>query len=343
MGDAEFGYDRDMEFLSGFVDLQVNGYAGVDFSSPDLSLAAVDETSRALYRRATLAFCPTVVTSPEQVYRQALPVLAQAIRAQMHSGSSGCSRLAGIHLEGPFISPEEGAVGAHPRQYVRAPSLAVFDELYALAGGHIALLTLAPELPGALDLIRHARACGVTVSIGHTLANADQIMAAVEAGASLSTHLGNGCPNYIHRHHNPLWPQLAAAGLSAMLITDGHHLPPELIAVALAAKGAGHVIVTSDASPAAGCPPGEYTFFGTHALLEPSGRLRNLESDTLAGSSATLLDCMNFLANLGRLDEAALWQVGRDNPLNVLGLSLADLPAGVVTFKNNGFEPGQSS
>jgi N-acetylglucosamine-6-phosphate deacetylase len=328
-----------MDFLSGFVDLQVNGYAGVDFSSPDLSLAAVDETTRALYRRGTLAFCPTVITSPEQVYRQALPVLAQAMQAQSHpGGAEGRSRLCGIHLEGPFISPQEGAVGAHPRQYVRQPSLALFDELYTLAGGCIALLTLAPELPGAQDLIQHARAYGVTVSIGHTLANADQIMAAVEAGATLSTHLGNGCPNYIHRHHNPLWPQLAAQGLSAMLITDGHHLPPELIAVALAAKGAGRVIVTSDASPAAGCPPGEYTFFGTRALLEPSGRLRNLESDTLAGSSATLLDCMNHLSSLGRLDEAGLWQVGRDNPLRVLGLSSADLPVGVVAFTNNLFE-----
>lgn len=123
-----------------------------------------------------------------------------------------------------------------------------------------------------------------------------------------------------------------------MLITDGHHLPPELIAVALAAKGPGRVIVTSDSSPAAGCPPGEYTFFGTRAQLEPSGRLRNLEGDTLAGSSATLFDCMNYLASLGLLDEAALWQVGRDNPLKVLGLPLAALTSGVVYFKNTHFE-----
>jgi N-acetylglucosamine-6-phosphate deacetylase len=214
----------------------------------------------------------------------------------------------------------------------------LFDELYTLAGKQLALLTLAPELPGASDLIRHARACGVTVSIGHTLADTRAIQAAIDAGATLSTHLGNGCPNYIHRHHNPLWPQLAAAGLSAMLITDGHHLPPELIAVAVAAKGPERVIVTSDSSPAAGCPPGEYTFFGTHALLEPSGRLRNLESDTLAGSSATMLDCMNFFASLGILDEPALWQVGRDNPLKILAKFCMDLPPGRVSFNNNRFE-----
>jgi N-acetylglucosamine-6-phosphate deacetylase len=331
-----------MDFLSGFVDLQVNGYGGVDFSSPGLTLAAVEETTRALYRRGTLGFCPTLVTSAVQVYRQVLPVLAEVMRTQIHAGSDERSRLCGIHLEGPFISPEDGAVGAHPRQHVQLPSLAFFDELYALAGGQIALLTLAPELPGAIDLIRHACAKGVRISIGHTLANADQIKAAVEAGAMLSTHLGNGIPNYIQRHHNPLWPQLALTGLSAMLITDGHHLPPDLIAVALAAKGRERVMITSDSSPAAGCPPGEYTFFGTRALLEPSGRLRNLESDTLAGSSATLLDCMNYLAGLGLLDEAALWQVGRDNPLKVLELSPADLPAGRIAFVNGRFqEQGQ--
>jgi N-acetylglucosamine-6-phosphate deacetylase len=324
--------------LSGFVDLQVNGYAGVDFSSPGLTLAEVGKAARALYLRGTLAFCPTVITSPVEVYRRSLPVLAEAIRSQARLDAQPGSLLAGIHLEGPFISPEEGAVGAHPRQHVRPPSLALFDELYLLAGGQVALLTLAPELPGALDLIRHACARGVTVSIGHTLADAKDIRAAVEAGATLSTHLGNGCPNYIHRHRNPLWPQLAAPGLSAMLITDGHHLPPELMAVALAAKGPGRAIVTSDSSPAAGCPPGEYTFFGTHALLEPSGRLRNLDSDTLAGSSATLLDCMNVLAGLGLLDEAALWQVGRDNPLKILGKSLAVLPPGLVSFANHQFE-----
>jgi N-acetylglucosamine-6-phosphate deacetylase len=169
--------------LSGFVDLQVNGYGGVDFSGPGLTRAAVDQVAQALYRRGTLAFCPTVITSPVEVYQETLPVLARSIQAQSLSGAEGRSLLCGIHLEGPFISAEEGAVGAHPRQYVLAPSLALFEELYALAGGQIALLTLAPELPGATDLIRHARAYGVTVSIGHTRADAREIQAAIDASA----------------------------------------------------------------------------------------------------------------------------------------------------------------
>jgi N-acetylglucosamine-6-phosphate deacetylase len=308
---------------SGFVDLQLNGYRGVDFSSPQLTLADVFTTADRMAQRGTLAFCPTVVTTSMETYRHVLPLLAEAIRAPQSRG-----RLLGIHLEGPFISPQEGAVGAHPRARVVPPSRAVWDELYALADGQVALLTLAPELPGAVELIRHAVELGVAVSIGHTLADGRSIRAAVEAGASLSTHLGNGCPNLLHRHNNPIWPQLAASQLTAMLITDGHHLPDDVIGAFLAAKGARRAIITSDSSPAAGLPPGEYEFFGARALLEPSGRLRSLASDTLAGSSATLFDCMNRLAALHMLSEAELWQVGRDNPLAALRKTQADLPPG---------------
>jgi N-acetylglucosamine-6-phosphate deacetylase len=315
---------------SGFVDLQVNGYGGVNFSDPALTAEQVSAAADQLARRGTLAFCPTVITAPLEVYRAVLPLLGS-----LAAGSGG--RLLGIHLEGPFISSEDGAVGAHPRQHVLPPSPALFEELFALSGGQIRLLTLAPELPGAPELIRAAAALGVVVSIGHTLATAREIHAAVEAGARLSTHLGNGCPNLLHRHHNPIWPQLASRDLTAMLITDGHHLPPDLIAAILAAKGPERAVVTSDSAPAAGCPPGEYAFFGTRALLEPSGRLRNLQADTLAGSSAVMLDCMNHLAALNLLDEAGLWQVGRDNPLAVLGLDAASLPPGPVRFTGGRF------
>lgn len=316
---------------SGFVDLQVNGWAGTSFSDPDLTPDQVAQAACALAVRGTLAFCPTVITSSPETYRRVLPVLARAVEND--------PRLLGIHLEGPFISPEDGALGAHPREHVRLPSIGLFEEYYALAGGQIVLLTLAPELPGAPALIRRAVELGVAVSLGHTLADAAAIRAAVEAGATLSTHLGNGCPNWVHRHENPIWPQLAARELAAMLITDGHHLPPSVIAAFLAAKGPEKVIITSDAAPAAGLPPGDYAFFGTRARLEPSGRLRNLERDTLAGSSAAMLDCMNFLAGLGLLSEADLWRAGRDYPLAALGKSVAGLPAGGnVYFDQDHFE-----
>lgn len=305
--------------VSGFVDLQVNGFGGINFSSTSLSVAQVFSVAESLANRGTLAFCPTVITSSLEIYRHALPVLAEAMNAPVGQG------MFGIHLEGPFISPEDGARGVHPRAYVQNPSRPLFDELFRLAKGRVSLLTIAPELPGAAEIIHHAVTLGVSVSIGHTLADAATIRTAVQAGARLSTHLGNGCPNLLHRHNNPLWPQLAASDLSSMLITDGHHLPSEVITAFLKAKGTDRIIVTSDVSPAAGCPPGEYLFFGSRVLLEPGGRLRNLEQDTLAGSASTMIDCMNYLANLALLSEDELWQVGRDNPLAILGKTQSDL------------------
>ncbi len=320
--------------LSGFVDLQVNGFGGVNFSSTTLTVEQVTLVVAALAGRGTSAFCPTVITSPLATYRRALPVLAEAMRSPECAGS-----LLGIHLEGPFISPVEGAVGAHPAEHVQAPSLERFDELYHLAEGRVSILTLAPELPGALELIEHAARLGVQVSIGHTLADDRDVRRAVEAGARFSTHLGNGCPNLLHRHHNPIWPQLASPDLSAMIITDGHHLPPPVIAAFLAAKGVERTLVTSDVAPVAGCPPGEYSLFGSRVLLEPGGRLRSLERDNLAGSASTMLECMNFLAGLGLLSEEELWRVGRDNPLAALGARPSDLHAeGRVAYSGGRFQ-----
>src|SRR3990172_6716789 len=148
---------------SGFVDLQVNGYAGVDFSSRELTLAQITTATQALYAQGTLACLPTIITAPWAVYQHVLPCLAQAI-----ASPQGRPHLLGIHLEGPYISPEDGARGVHPKAHVRLPSCREFEALFELAEGRIRLLTLAPELPGAADLIRLAAGLGVTVSIGHT-------------------------------------------------------------------------------------------------------------------------------------------------------------------------------
>ncbi len=302
--------------MSEFVDLQVNGFGGVDFCSAELTVDAVRQVADALRERGTAAFCPTVITSSPESYRHVLPVLARAAELPDLKG-----RLLGVHLEGPFISPEDGAVGAHPRSHVQTPGAGAFDRLHELLGGHLRVITLAPEQPGALAVIRRAVECGVSVSVGHTLADADAIHAAVAEGATLSTHLGNGCPNRVHRHHNPLWPQLAAAELTAMIITDGHHLPPEFVKAVIAAKGAEHVIVTSDAAPVAGCAPGEYDLWETRVRVEECGRISNLRADTLAGSAATMRECAAWLESLRCLDETGLRHVTRDNALAVVGLT----------------------
>lgn len=304
--------------VPGFVDLQVNGYGGADFSDPGLTVDQVLAAATALAARGTVAFCPTVITSSPDTYRKVLPVLAEAAGERQGRG------ILGIHLEGPFISSREGAVGAHAAAHVQAPDTALFDELWRLSGRRVSLLTLAPEVPGAVALIRHARRLGVAVALGHTLCGPCDVAEAVACGASLSTHLGNACPNLLDRHHKPIWAQLDSP-LDAMLITDGHHLPPAVIRTIMRAKGTGHVILTSDSAAVAGLPPGDYRCAGRPVRVTATGRVDNLLAPTLAGSSATMLDCVNHLASLGFADEALLTRVACDNPLAAIGSTRAAL------------------
>ena len=331
-----------MLIRGGFVDLQVNGFLGVDFSSAELTMDAIREVTRALADRGTGAYCPTIISSPMETYRRNLPMLAAAMRDPDMK-----DRLLGIHLEGPCISPEDGARGAHARENVRRPDPAFFDEAQKLAEGNVVLLTVAPEVEGGPGLIRHvaARSPQTAVGIGHSLADRAQVAAAVEAGAKFSTHLGNGIPSTVNRHNNPIWPQLADDRLSAFLITDGHHLPADYIRVALRAKGVRRCIVTSDSSSVGGMPPGEYFALGRKVVIEPSGKLRCADSEYLAGSSACILECMNHLASLGFLKPADLVRTGRDNPLALLSgrkkVRLPETPE--VRFEDGRFVAGKGS
>lgn len=297
----------------GWVDLQVNGFAGIDFSAPGLTVEAVGQVAEELARRGTAAFCPTMVTSPLEVYEQNLPVLAKAAERP----GPGAAIL-GIHLEGPFISPEDGARGAHSRDSVRLPDVDLFRRLDDLAGGRVVLLTLAPELPGAPAVITTATELGVTVSLGHHLASETAISRACDCGARAVTHFGNGIPNLLPRHPNPLWSQLAEPRLTLMLIADGHHVPASLIRVVFQCRGAGGTIVVSDAAPVAGLPPGPYRTLGQQVELEPSGRLWNPVGKHLVGSSASMRECMEFLDSLQLADETGLQRVGRENALALI-------------------------
>jgi N-acetylglucosamine-6-phosphate deacetylase len=215
---------------------------------------------------------------------------------------------------------------------MRRPDRDYFRALQEMALGEIKLLTLAPELDGAIDLIDDVRKkYDTSISLGHHLAGRKTICDAVAAGASLITHLGNGCPNLIHRHANPIIHQLANEGLSAGLITDGQHIPEDFIRVVLKCKGAEGVFVVSDSAPIAGLPPGTYTNMGIRVCLTPSGRIEQLDAPYLAGSGFTMAQCMRFLRSLQFLSEDDLWRVGYENPLRILGrsetcLAQADLP-----------------
>lgn len=310
--------------IPGFVDLQVNGFVGVDFSSDELTAEAFLRAGRALVARGTAAFLPTLITGPEARLRRNLTLIAAALK----SDPELAAHVLGFHLEGPFISKEPGAVGAHDPASARAPDTVFFNRLVDWTGGRLRLLTIAAELPEAAELARHATARGVTVSCGHQLAGPDDLARLADAGAAALTHLGNGMPNQVHRHDNPLLAGLAEERLKVMFIPDGHHLPRHVLKVFARAAGAARLIATSDAASAAGLPPGVYDVLGNRAVLEPDGLLHNPEKQCLVGSSATMLACMNVLHGLGLFALDDLLRIGFGNPLALIGLSPRDVPTG---------------
>jgi N-acetylglucosamine-6-phosphate deacetylase len=254
----------------GLVDVQINGYRGVDFASPTLDAAQVATAFRGLLATGLVAFLPTVVTARLETYRRVLPLLAAACRSEEFRG-----RALGIHLEGPFISGAPGAVGCHDPTLVRAygadggaGGVGFLDELLALCGGGAAdrgalrMMTLAADRPGAVALVRRLRSLGVVAALGHQRAAAEQLASCARAGATLLTHLGNGMPAVVPRHANAFVAGLSEPRLSASIVTDGWHLPPAAVRCVLLCKGEDGVVLTSDMAPVGGLPPGIYSCFG---------------------------------------------------------------------------------
>jgi N-acetylglucosamine-6-phosphate deacetylase len=307
----------------GFVDLQINGYMGTDFSGDDLTEETCAAAFRAIIDSGTTAFLPTVITSSKETYRRNLPTILRAAgRAEFRD------HVLGLHLEGPLLSPEPGAIGAHNPALATRADLKVFRELHALCGDELRILTVAADVDGVEEVIAAAVEAGVTVSLGHHLALEDDLDRAVQAGASALTHLGNGLPLTIPRHRNPIFAGLAEDRLTAMIITDGHHIPPSLIKTVLRTKGVERTVVTSDASPLAGLPPGKYRSMGADVILEESGRLYDPAKGNLAGSAYSMTACMNVLAGLDLLSYEELYAVGVTNPLRLVGRAEAADRAG---------------
>ncbi|MGI6367428.1 MAG: N-acetylglucosamine-6-phosphate deacetylase [Anaerolineae bacterium] len=309
--------------IPGLVDLQVNGYLGVDFSSPDLTEQQLVDAWRGMLAAGTAAFLPTLITSAPETYARNLPLIAHAMRRDEFQG-----HVLGIHLEGPFISREPGAVGAHNPDCVLSPDVEYLTELLDAGENAVRMLTIAAEVPGAERLARLARQRGVTVSVGHSLFSSEDLDRLYGAGAQALTHLGNGLPNMLPRHPNPVWAGLADRRLVAMIIADGHHLPLSVLQVMTRARSAaGNLVLVSDAAPVAGLPPGEYLVLGNRAVLEPSGRLHNPEKGHLVGSSATLVQCANVLLDHGILSLEATLFAACHAPLALLGLDEAVVKA----------------
>jgi N-acetylglucosamine-6-phosphate deacetylase len=228
--------------LPGFFDLQVNGFGGVDFNGSDLSNDRVGEALERMRATGVTRCLPTLITSSFARFAANARVLTSVSDAA----------IVGIHMEGPYLSPAEGARGAHPPGHLESASVDDFGRRQEAARGRIVLVTLAPEVPGALALIEHLVSTGVRVAIGHTMATPEQLRDAIAAGATLATHLGNGCPQMLPRHPNVIWELLAADEVFASVIADGHHLPSSTLKSIVRAKGSDRTILVTDAVAAAG-------------------------------------------------------------------------------------------
>ena len=264
--------------LPGLFDLQVNGFAGIDFNAPDLTRDRATEALERMRATGVTRCLPTLVTSSFDRFAALARVLGHLPQAA----------IAGIHMEGPYISPDDGARGAHRRADVVPASVDDFRRRQDAAAGRIRLVTLAPEVPGALPLVEHLVETGVRVAIGHTIATPQQVGDAIRAGATLATHLGNGCPAMLPRHPNVIWELLAADAVFASLIVDGHHLPPATVKAMIRAKDPSRTILVTDAVAAAASAPGRYTVGDVDCELGEDGRVSLPGTPYLAGSSLTL-------------------------------------------------------
>ena len=303
--------------LPGLVDLQVNGFAGVDFGDPAITPGDVERAVAAIQKTGVTRFLPTLITSPFETFAACAQTLLKARNPAV----------AGIHMEGPYISPEDGPRGAHARPHVRAADLDDFKRRQDAAEGTIRLVTLAPESPGAIPLVERLVTGGLRVAIGHTAANGAQIQAAVAAGATLSTHLGNGCAGVLPRHPNVIWEQLGEDRLLASFIVDGHHLPPATLRSMVRAKTPARTILVTDAMAAAGMPPGVYTIGGQKVELDASGRVAAPGASNLAGSALTLSAAIGHAVRFTGLPLDDVVEMASGRPAGYLGIP----PAGRVT------------
>ena len=269
----------------GFLDMQVNGYMGNDYSLEDFSEDQIVEIISHLNRSGTTQHVPTIITTPHNRILRNLKVITKAIQS---SRDISCA-ISGIHIEGPFISPNDGPRGAHNAAYVRPPDLNEFKQWQGAAEGRIILVTLAPEWEGALEFIQEITLMGVIPAIGHTAASPDRIRAAVDAGARLSTHLGNASHPMIPRLKNYIWEQLAEDRLMAGIICDGFHLPKSVVQVFTRAKGLDRLILVSDAAYLGGLKPGLYRWNDVEVRVFDDGHLGLPGTESLAGA-AHLLD-----------------------------------------------------
>ncbi len=304
---------NDKTLVPGFVDAHVHGAGGSDVMEADP--AALQRVAATLARFGTTSFVPTTVTaSPDQTTAAIERIVSFARQDSSWQPDLPMAEPLGIHLEGPFISPERR--GVHPREWIASPSLELLARF--TANGAVKILTLAPELPGALDVAAAARKQNIVVSMGHTDATYDQAIEAIRQGASHAAHVFNAMRPFSHRDSGVVGAVLTSPEVTAELIADGVHVDSAAMRILIAAKGVDRTILVSDGTAATGMPDGSYRL-GTFEVTVSGGVCRNAEG-RLAGSTLTLDRAIRTVVSLGILLKDAV-QMATLNPARLLGVS----------------------
>lgn len=307
-----------------FFDPQINGCLGISFNSSTLTTEQVRIVTGECRKHGIGAFLPTLITGGFEAIRHGFATLTEAVNTDRTIRHS----IPGFHLEGPYLSAEDGPRGAHPLEQIRNPDWDEFQRWQETANGLILMVTVAPERPGMLEFIEKLAATGVVVAIGHTAATAEQIRDAVTAGAKTSTHLGNGCHAVLPRHNNYIWEQLANDDLWASIITDGHHLPPAVVKSLVRGKGLSRTLLTCDVGSLAGMPPGKYREWGTDLEVLPNGKIVVAGTPYLAGSGHFTDVCVGNAIRYAGLTLREAVDMATVRPRQLLGLPIPTLEVG---------------
>ncbi|SFE21441.1 N-acetylglucosamine-6-phosphate deacetylase [Lentibacillus persicus] len=278
----------------GLIDLQINGFKGIDFNNDPLKLIEWETVTKELSKHGLTSFYPTIITNSFENLQKIFQLNYEYLSKRFENSNL----IQGFHLEGPYISKEDGPRGAHNINYVRSPNLIEFKKLQETSGNLIKILTISPEWSTSNDFIKEVTKTGTKIALGHTSASENQINQAIQSGALFSTHLGNGTHTTLPRHNNYLWDQLAAEELSASVVADGHHLPLNLLKIFNKVKKE-KMFLVSDSVALAGLEPGEYeTFVGGKVRLTHERKLHlHDNSNILAGSAKSLIEGVSHLVN----------------------------------------------
>lgn len=279
----------------GLVDLQVNGFAGVDFNSGAVTADALDRALEAMLATGVTACLPTLITAHPHELEARFAALDRAV-AESRLGPSMCP---GYHLEGPFLNPAPGYAGCHPAEAMVAADAGLVARLESRLVRPILMVTVAPEREGGIAAVAALAKAGKVVAIGHSAADFDVVAKAADAGATLSTHLGNGLPQQMHKLANTLFAQLGEDRLMAGFIADGIHIDRRALKSLIRAKGFERSILVTDAVVAAGAVPGRYDFAGMPIDLAADGSVRQPGGASLAGSALKLDDAVRNIVAWG--------------------------------------------